>query len=131
MGKFNGTKGKCHIEKRRDTLLEIRSNCRVKIIAECENYDRNKQTMSILECEANAELIQEAFNTVNECGLTPSELLKQRNELIEALTQLLAEADDLYTHVIDQNFIDSEDEPAELMEKAILKAREIILKVSE
>lgn len=39
--------------------------------------------------EANAELITEAFNTTNECGLTPSQLLKQNRELLEALEKLL------------------------------------------
>ena len=35
--------------------------------------------------KANAELIADAFNTANKTGLTPSELLEQRDNLIEAL----------------------------------------------
>lgn len=35
--------------------------------------------------EANAELIAEAFNVTNESGLTPRQLLEQRNELLDAL----------------------------------------------
>lgn len=34
-------------------------------------------------CEGNAELIAEAFNVTNECGLTPRKLLEQRNTLLE------------------------------------------------
>ncbi|AGO48355.1 hypothetical protein Phi10:1_gp014 [Cellulophaga phage phi10:1] len=34
---------------------------------------------------ANAKLIVDAGNTSNKCGLLPSELLKQRNELLEVL----------------------------------------------
>lgn len=34
---------------------------------------------------ANAELIAEAFNVTNECGLTPRQLLEQRNELLNSL----------------------------------------------
>lgn len=35
--------------------------------------------------EANALFIADAGTTANKCGLLPSELLKQRNELMEAL----------------------------------------------
>ena len=37
------------------------------------------------EPEANANLIAEAFNVTNECGLTPRQLLEQRNELLRCL----------------------------------------------
>jgi hypothetical protein len=40
------------------------------------------------EAKANAELIADAFNTYNECQILPSELLKQRNELLEALVKI-------------------------------------------
>lgn len=40
------------------------------------------------EQQANAELITEAFNVTNECGLTPRQLLEQRNELLDALKEL-------------------------------------------
>ena len=35
--------------------------------------------------EANAYLIADALNTVNKCDLMPSEVLKQRDELLQAL----------------------------------------------
>ena len=41
------------------------------------------------ECEANANLIAEAGNVANETGLTPRELLEQRNELLEALKEMV------------------------------------------
>lgn len=37
--------------------------------------------------EANAELIADAGTTANKCGLFPSELLEQRDELLQALTR--------------------------------------------
>lgn len=37
------------------------------------------------ETEANAKLIVEAGNVANESGLTPRQLLEQRNEMLEAL----------------------------------------------
>ena len=40
------------------------------------------------EAEANAELIAEAFNVTNECGLTPRQLFEQRNELLDVLEEL-------------------------------------------
>lgn len=40
------------------------------------------------EAEANAILITDAGNTYQSCGLTPSELLKQRDELKKALSDI-------------------------------------------
>ena len=37
------------------------------------------------EQESNATLISDAFNTANKCGLLPSELLEQRDELLTCL----------------------------------------------
>ena len=37
------------------------------------------------ECRHDAELIADAGNTAQKCGLLPSELLKQKDELLEAL----------------------------------------------
>ena len=41
------------------------------------------------QMHANAELICDAGNTAQKCGLLPSELLKQRDELREALISML------------------------------------------
>jgi len=43
---------------------------------------------SKVELQANAELIADAFNTTNESGLTPSQLYKQNQELLEFLIDL-------------------------------------------
>ena len=40
------------------------------------------------EAEANAKLIADAGTTANKCGLLPSELLDQRDELLEALQKM-------------------------------------------
>lgn len=42
------------------------------------------------EGDANALLIADAGTTANKCGLLPSELLAQRNELLEALINIKA-----------------------------------------
>jgi len=41
-----------------------------------------------VEDKANAKLIAEAGTVTNECGLTPRQLLEQRNELLEALKEI-------------------------------------------
>ena len=41
------------------------------------------------ETKAIGELIADAGNTAQKCGLLPSELLKQRNELLKAVNSLL------------------------------------------
>lgn len=38
---------------------------------------------------SNAKLIADAGTTINKCGLLPSELLEQRNELLESLKSML------------------------------------------
>ena len=38
-----------------------------------------------IACPIDAKLIADAGNTINKCDLFPSELLKQRNELLKAL----------------------------------------------
>lgn len=40
------------------------------------------------EYEANANLICEAFNVVNECGLTPRQLAEQNKELLGILSKV-------------------------------------------
>lgn len=40
------------------------------------------------EAETNAKLIAEAGTVTNECGLTPRQLLDQRNELLGTLIKL-------------------------------------------
>ncbi len=43
------------------------------------------------EAYANLSLIADAFNTTNKSGLTPSQLYKQNQELLEALKELVYE----------------------------------------
>ena len=61
----------------------------------CISTDRLNRTIQTIshgvfgqtkeETEANSQLIVDAFNTTNSCGLLPSELLKQRDEMLEML----------------------------------------------
>ncbi len=44
------------------------------------------------ESIANAELIAESGTVTNECGLSPRQLLEQRNELLEVLKKLCNDA---------------------------------------
>ena len=54
------------------------------------------------ECEdADAELIADAGNTAQKCGLLPSELLQQRDELREALINVMAIIKDCYPLLFD------------------------------
>ena len=49
----------------------------------------NGESVGFYEAEHNAELICDAGNTAQKCGLLPSELLRQRDELREALLYLM------------------------------------------
>lgn len=44
------------------------------------------------EMKANAKLIAEAGNVANQTGLTPMQLLEQRNEMLEALLEIIKTA---------------------------------------
>lgn len=52
-----------------------------------------------LNADVIAKLIADAGTTTNKCGLLPSELLKQRNELLEALIEANGELKNLYNYV--------------------------------
>lgn len=56
-------------------------------IAQC--YTGFNVDNTIAQCKANAELFLDAGNTANKCDLLPSELLKQRDELLHSLTRAL------------------------------------------
>jgi len=58
--------------------------------------------------EGNAELIADAFNTTNESGLTPSQLYKQNQELLDALEKSKDKISELFTKGVDSAKINSE-----------------------
>lgn len=81
------------------------------------------------EASANAALFSDALNIANKTGLTPSELLDQRDELLETLKQQVQKTQELIDHCIDLGFIDWEDESIEGVKEidaAILKSREVV-----
>ena len=61
-----------------------------------------------IEAEANAILITDAFNTANDSGLTPSQLHKQNQELLEALKKSKDKISELFTKGVDFAKINSE-----------------------
>ena len=73
----------------------------------------------------DAELICDAGNTAQKCGLLPSELLRQRDELREALTELV------HLHGCEQEGIGSGQPTPEQWFKAVEKAELAITKTEE
>ena len=68
-------------------------------VANCMGYSTNiGRGEHIEENYANADLVIDAGNTAQKCGLLPSELLKQRDELKEEL----AEQKRLYFKLFDE-----------------------------
>jgi len=45
----------------------------------------NVTTRDYVKARENTQLIADAFNTANKCDMLPSELLEQRNELLDML----------------------------------------------
>lgn len=61
-------------------------------IASCNNEINSSiyRVKTDEEMKSNANLIADAFNTANKCGLMPSELLEQNQLLIDAIIQIRA-----------------------------------------
>ena len=78
---FKGTKGKF------ETIYTRLSNFTLSTVISGENVIAhiNAENVSPEECKANGELFADAGNTIQSCGLLPSELLKQRDELRKLL----------------------------------------------
>jgi hypothetical protein len=81
--KLNVTKGKVTVSNynERSECFELNANDLVgNMIAKTTFSDKYKE-----EAQANATLITESFNVLHDSGYTPSELLAQNKELLDAL----------------------------------------------
>ena len=74
---FKGTKGKF------ETIYTRLSDFTLSTVISGESIIAhiNAENVSPEECKANGELFADAGNTIQSCGLLPSELLKQRDGL--------------------------------------------------
>lgn len=81
--KLNVTKGVASLEVRKaHILLHVGENNKTKNVADIWFTDETRNNGI-----ADAKLIRDAFNTHNTTGKTPSELMQERDELLEALTK--------------------------------------------
>lgn len=83
MGNFKGTKGIAKVFNHSKKPYAIVCG---KVVDVC--YFEDSQFEKTSELRENAKLIADAFNTINKCDLFPSELLEQRDELLESLNSL-------------------------------------------
>lgn len=84
MIEFKGTKGKFSFSPQKGTMnhcfqAQIWTTSKETPVADINS------TKTEGEANANAELFVDALNTVNVCGLSPIELLEQRNDLLAML----------------------------------------------
>jgi hypothetical protein len=84
MKKLNITQGEVKISHEPFTKLIVAEQ-QGKVETICQLSERNKSQEEVI---SNAQLIQDSFLTYNTTSILPSELLKQRNELLKALTKL-------------------------------------------
>jgi hypothetical protein len=84
------TKGKWKVTTESDGQLHIASvdNSDVITTINCGSYDNGKTYEPDETEKANANLIVEAGNIANDTGLTPLQLLCQRNEMLAMLISL-------------------------------------------
>ena len=74
------------------------------------------------EGKSNARLIADAGTTANKCGLLPSELLAQRDDLLEALISILEKSEPALEHCY-QQYSETID--------VVIKAKQAIKKATE
>ncbi len=92
MKKFKGSKGEW---KSNDVDIKIEG----ELIATAHGfYDKERVYSYTPVTNANAELIADAGNTIQKCGLLPSELLEQRDRLLAALKELYVTINKDYGH---------------------------------
>lgn len=89
---FKGSKGEWFVEKDPSDKSIVNVKCvngddedwMTLTIYNYSNSDKKEREFA----KANAELIADAGNTIQSCGLLPSELLKQRDEMIALLKEV-------------------------------------------
>jgi hypothetical protein len=89
MSKFKGTKGKSEFVHTEQHPKEENEWHSVVQMPKTAISITSTKFLSKKESESNGKLIADAFNTINECDLLPSELLSQRNEFMEALNEMV------------------------------------------
>ena len=86
-------------------------------------YDRQSDySLTHAEAEANFKLIIDAGGTAEECGLTPGQLLKQRDGLLRAIKTLLSSYKADFKNITGAELNDTE---------AVKTAKEIIKSIEE
>lgn len=85
MSEFKGTKGKCYISQNYHVWSE--SGCKV---ADCSNTTQSSiyRLKTDEEMSVNSNLILDAFKVRQQINCELSELLEQRNEMLEMLEEL-------------------------------------------
>ena len=79
------TKGEWRIDTADAIKIKAEDGSNIAILTHLTNFMRRDTN----EVERNALLIADAGNTAQKCGLLPSELLQQRDELKEALAEMI------------------------------------------
>jgi len=106
MSNFKGTKGKSSITNNFDVSTD-----NFGLIATTFRGGSGMfKTITIEQQESNTQLIADAFNIINKCDLFPSQLLEQRNEMLEMLKEVFsylesdikAKAEEMLSYKIEQ-----------------------------
>lgn len=91
------TKGEWRIDMADAIKIKAEDGSNIATLTHLTNFKRRDTD----EVERNALLIADAGNTAQKCGLLPSELLQQRDELREALINVMAIIKDCYPLLFD------------------------------
>ena len=83
------TKGEWRIDTADAIKIKVEDGSNIAILTHLTNFMRRDTN----EVERNAELICDAGNTAQKCGLLPSELLQQRDELLKTTKSIYCTTD--------------------------------------
>ena len=87
---WKGTKGKAEHSKQ----IGEKGHCLVaQVFIDGVSAIHIDSTETVSEATSNAILCADAINTIQECDLLPSELLEQRNELLEVVKSMVRSED--------------------------------------
>jgi hypothetical protein len=91
---FKGSKGEWTVSYHSwsDTSVYCKTDEETTTVcySDIDDDDYDEDVSEVIN-EANMELIADAGNTIQSCGLLPSELLKQRNEALELFQDINSE----------------------------------------
>ena len=102
MRKLKITQGTTKVDCGIDLIGENDELMQIIVFSETENTHNLAHVFAFNQerLEANAQLIADAFNTSNKCDMLPSELLEQRDKLLQLVERISKENMNVHPSIV-------------------------------